>query len=47
MKSLTIILSAFIFCSVSYPVLDSYSAADSVIIEAEIIQTAKAIVVYG
>lgn len=33
MKSLTIILSAFIFCSVSYPVLDSYSAADSVIIE--------------
>lgn len=33
MKSLTIILSAFVFCSVSYPVLDSYSAADSVIIE--------------
>ncbi|GIK22345.1 MAG: DUF3298 and DUF4163 domain-containing protein [Ignavibacterium sp.] len=33
MKSLTIILSAFIFCSVSYPVLDSYSTADSVIIE--------------
>lgn len=33
MKSLTIMLSAFIFCSVSYPVLDSYSAADSVIIE--------------
>jgi len=33
MKSLVIILSVFIFSSVSYPVLRSHSAADSVIIE--------------